>query len=408
MTSQPIQVKYPLPRATLPYHAPPGLADLIERGPVVRAELPDGSAAWLVTGFSEVRQVLIDQRFSRALAASPDRVRRGIEVITADSINGMDPPEHSRLRKLVAAAFTARRVERLRPQVADMVAELIDGLLAGPCPADLVSGFSLPLPVRVICEMLGVPASDLDKFHGWSDTMMGDWNRDQEEMAAAFTAMSEYMAGLIALKREQPGDDLMTALIAARDGSDRLSEDELVRLCVGLLLGGHETTANQINVSLLTLLENPAELDRLRADAELIPGAVEELLRFGQLGNGVPPARITTEEVSLGGFTIPAGEVVLTLSNAANRDPAVFSEPGRLDLSREAGLHMTFGAGVHHCLGAQLARMELQEALRGLLWRLPGLRLAVPAEQLRFKARMLINSLHELPVSWDQPGHDER
>jgi cytochrome P450 len=375
---------------------------------VLRAELPDGSAAWLVTGFAEVRQVLVDQRFSRALAASPDRVRRGIEVVAADSINGMDPPGHSRLRKLVAAAFTARRVERLRPQVAGMVAELIGGLRARPRPADLVRGFSLPLPVRVICEMLGVPASDQDKFHDWSDALMGDWNRDQEEMTAAHTAMCGYIAGLVALKRQQPGDDLMTALIAARDGSDRLSEEELVKLCVGLLLGGHETTANQINVSLLVLLEHPAELARLRADAGLIPGAVEELLRFGQLSNGIPPARITTEEVSLGGVTIPAGEVVLTLNNAANRDPAVFSDPGRLELSREAGPHLAFGAGIHHCLGAQLARMELQEALRGLLWRLPGLRLAVPSEQLRFKARMMINSLHELPVSWDQPGCDER
>lgn len=408
MTSQPIQVKYPLPQVALPYQASPELADLVEQGPVLKAELPDGSAAWLVTGFSEVRQVLVDQRFSRALATSPDRARQGVEVIAAGSINGMDPPEHSRLRKLVAAAFTARRVERLRPQVADIVAELIDGLLARSCPADLVHGFSLPLPVRVICEMLGVPASDQNKFHGWSDAMLGDWSRDQEEMAAAYTAMGGYIAGLIALKRRQPGDDLMTALIAARDGSDRLSEEELVNLCAGLLLAGHETTANQINVSLLTLLEHPAELARLRADAGLIPGAVEELLRFCQLSNGIPLARVTTEDVSLGGVTILAGEVVLTLSNAANRDPAVFSDPGRLDLSREAGLHLAFGAGIHHCLGAQLARMELQEALRGLLWRLPGLRLAVPAEQLRFKARMMLNSLHELPASWDQPGCDER
>jgi cytochrome P450 len=405
MTSQPIQVKYPLPQAALPYHAPPGLADLVEQGPVLRAELPDGSAAWLVTRFSEIRQVLADQRFSRALAASPDRVQ-GPEVIAADSILGMDPPRHSRLRKLVAAAFTARRVELLRPQVAGMVAELIDGLLAGPCPADLVRGFSLPLPVRVICGMLGVPASDQDKFHGWVDAMLGDWSQGQEEMMAAYTAMREYISGLIALKRQQPGDDLMSALIAARDGSDRLSEEELVRLCVDLMLGGYETTANQINVSLLTLLEHPAELARLRADAGLVPRAVEELLRFVMISIGILMPRITTEDVPLGGVTIPTGEAVVALYSGANRDPAVFTAPDRLDLSREVGLHLTFGAGIHHCLGAQLARMELQEALRGLLWRLPGLRLAVPVEQLRFSAPMAINSVAELPVSWDKTGRE--
>lgn len=401
MTSQPIQVKYPLPQAAFPYHAPPGLADLVEQGPVLRAELPDGSAAWLVTGFSEIRQVLADERFSRALAAGPDRVQ-GPEALAADSILGMDPPRHSRLRKLVAATFTARRVELLRPQVAGMVAELIDRLLAGPCPADLVRSFSLPLPVRVICGMLGVPASDHDKFHDWVDAMLGDWSQGQDEMMAGYTAMRGYISGLIARKRRQPGDDLMSALIAARDGSDRLSEEELVRLCVDLMLGGYETTANQINVSLLTLLEHPAELARLRADAGLVPRAVEELLRFVMISIGILMPRITTEDVQLGGVTIPAGEPVVALYSGANRDPAVFTAPDQLDLSRETGLHLTFGAGIHHCLGAQLARMELQEALRGLLGRLPGLRLAVPVEHLRFSAPMAINCVAELPVSWDK------
>jgi cytochrome P450 len=403
MTTQDTPIKLPFPAPPSLYHPAPELRALVKDQPVVRAELPDGSAAWLVTGYSEVRQVVTDQRFSRALAVSPDRPQRdGLDVLAADSILGMDPPEHTRVRKLVASAFTARRVQQLRPRVARIVGELLDGLVAGQRPADLVGSFSLPLPVQVICEMLGVPLQDLEKFHAWSDCLMGNWEQDTGAMMAALNGLSGYFAGLIELKRAEPADDLMTALIAARDEHDRLSEEELVRLCIGLLIGGHETTANQINMSLLTLLANPAELARLRAEPDLIPAAIEELMRFVQLGHGSPPARVTSEEVQLGGITIAAGEVVLPFFNIANRDPSAFPDPDRLNLGRTQSTHMGFGAGVHHCLGAQLARMELQEAYRGLLGRLPGLRLAVPAGELRLKDKMIIYSFHELPVTWDE------
>ena len=278
----------------------------------------------------------MDRRFSRALVSSPGRERRGLEYVTASGLMGMDPPEHTRLRKLVAGAFTARRMHQLAPQVAAIVDELIGRMRAGPRPADLVSAFSLPLPVRVICQMLGVPPRDQDRFHAWSDTLVGDWSRDQREMAAAMGAMASYIAGLIAAKRAQPADDLLSALIAARDNQDRLSEDELVQLCIAILLGGHETTANQINLSLLALLAHPAQLARLRADPGLLPGAVEELIRFVQLTGTLPPGRVTTEEVTLGGVTIPAGDLVFPLFGIANRDPAVFADPDDLDIARPA------------------------------------------------------------------------
>jgi len=370
--------------------------------PVFRAELPDGRIVWLVSGYENVRQMIIDQRFSRALAVAPGRARPGFEMSAAGSINGMDPPEHTRLRKLVASAFTARRVEALRPRVTSIVNQLIDAMAGRPQPADLVAGFSLPLPAQVICEMLGVPAADLEQFHAWSDTIIGDWQRDSGEIMTALAALYGYFGTLIEIKRARPADDLMSALIAARDDADRLSEHELTVMCCTLLIGGHETTANQINLSLLLLFDHPGEVATLRADPGLIPAAVEELLRCTRLG-GLPPARVTTEDVQLGGVVIPAGEQVMPLYSTANRDPSAFTDPDRFDVTRDAASHLAFGAGVHHCLGAQLARVELQEAFRGLIGRLPGLRLAVPASDLEFKPGMAIHSLRELPVRWGEP-----
>jgi cytochrome P450 len=346
--------------------------------------------------------MIIDQRFSRALAVAPGQALPGFEMSAAGSISGMDPPGHTRLRKLVASAFTARRVEALRPRVAAIVDQLIDAMAGQPQPTDLVASFSLPLPAQVICEMLGVPAADLGQFHAWSDVIIGDWQHDSGEIMTAAAELYGYFGTLIEIKRARPADDLISALIAARDDADRLSEHELTVMCCALLIAGHETTANQINLSLLLLLDHPDQVVTLRADPELIPGAVEELLRCTRLG-GLPPARVTTEDVRLGGVTIPAGELVVPLYSTANRDRSVFIDPERFDVTRDAASHLAFGAGVHHCLGAQLARVELQEAFRGLIGRLPGLRLAVPAGDLEFKPGMAIHSLRELPVRWGEP-----
>jgi len=399
MTADSSPVKF---TPALPGQPVPEIRTISGDRPAFRAELPDGRIVWLVSGYENVRQVLADQRFSRALAVAPGRAQPGFEMFAGSSINGMDPPEHARLRKLVTSAFTARRVEALRPRVAGIVSELIDAMLERPQPADLVTCFSLPLPARVICEMLGVPAEDTGQFHVWSDTVMGDWQRDSNEIMTALAELFGYFGRLIEIKRAQPADDVMSALIAARDDADRLSEEELTVMCCTLLIGGHETTANQINLSLLLLFDHPGEVAKLRADPGLIPAAVEELLRYARLG-GLAPARVTREDVAVGGVTIPAGELVIPLFATANRDPSVFTDAERFDVTRDAASHLSFGGGVHHCLGAQLARVELQEAFRGLIGRLPGLRLAVPASQLQFKPGMAIHSLRELPVLWGEP-----
>jgi cytochrome P450 len=231
---------------------------------------------------------------------------------------------------------------------------------------------------------------------------MSDASRDPAEIRATMGKLAEYFGKLIADKRAAPADDLMTALIAARDEGDRLTETELVNLCFGLLIAGHETTANQINMFLLTLLHFREEYERLAASPEIVPQAVEELMRFVQLGDSSTSSlpRVTKEAVELSGVTIPAGSAVFVASFAANRDESVFADADRLDLSREVAQHLSFGAGAHHCLGAQLARMELQEALSGLLRHLPGLHVAVPDSQLRFKSGMILRSLETLPVSW--------
>ncbi|MGH3167738.1 MAG: cytochrome P450 [Trebonia sp.] len=371
--------------------------------PVNKVRLPDDSTAWLVTGFEETREVMIDRRYSRALLFTTGRKLYGVETTVADNMIAMDPPEHTRLRKLVAGAFTERRIQALRPQVTRIVDDLIDAMLAAPRPADLSHAFSLMVPASVICLLLGVPITDVDKFHEWSSAIFGDWNRSQDAIDEAYAAMSAYMSGLIARKRKAPEDDLISLLVDARDSADKLTEDELVQFCIWLLAAGHETTANSINMSFLTLSQYPAELARLRADPGLIPAAVEELVRYVIInGSGfVPLARVTREEVCLGGVTIPAGETVLPSFNVANRDPAAFGDPDRLDLRRTPKTHLGFGAGVHHCIGAQLARMELQESFRGLLTRLPGLRMAVPMSELEFREGQVIASMRELPVTWD-------
>jgi cytochrome P450 len=371
--------------------------------PVNKVRLPDDSTAWLVTGFEETREAMIDPRYSRALLFAPGRQVYGVESTLADTLIAMDPPGHTRLRKLVAGAFTEKRMQALRPRVAQIVDDLIDAMLAGSRPADLSRSFSLMVPASVICALLGVPLADIGRFHEWSNAIFADWSRSRDEITEAYAAMRRYMSELIAQKREAPGDDLISLLIDARDSGDKLSESELVQFCIQLLAAGHETTANSINMSFVALCQYPDELARLRADPGLIPCAVEELIRYVIIsGSGfIPLARITREEVCLGGVTIPAGETVLPSFNVANRDPAAFDDPDRLDVGRTPKLNLGFGAGAHHCLGAQLARMELQEALRGLLTRLPGLRMTGPMSELEFRPGQAIASMRALPVSWD-------
>ena len=368
-----------------------------QRAPgMTRVQLPHGEPAWLATRYADARVVFSDKRFSRGEVRRRDEPR----MRPSRSIGGMlslDPPEHTRLRSLLTKAFTMRRVEALRPRARQIAEELVDDMIAAGSPADLVDAFALPLPVAVICELLGVPVADRGQFRQWSDNSMSTSLLTAAQYEASLGEMSAYMSRLIAALRDQPADDLVTALIEARDQDGQLSEAELVYMCTGLLVAGHETTAGQISNFVLTLLEHPDQLARLQHEPALIVGAVEELMRFIPAGAGGNFARYATEDVVVGEVLVRAGEPVLPAIGAANRDELQFDSADELHVDRPLTPHLGFGHGVHHCVGAPLARMELQVALRVLLTRLPGLRMAGDVE---WKSAMLLRGPVKLPVTW--------
>ncbi|MER7012602.1 cytochrome P450 [Saccharopolyspora sp. NPDC000359] len=377
----------------------PLYAQLRKQEPLTRIQLPYGDTAWLATRYEDAKVVLGDPRFSRAAVLHHDEPRMRPNTPNGGLLS-MDPPEHTRLRKLVAKAFTARRVEKLRPRTEEIANGLVDEMLRGGAPADLVEDFALPLPITVICELLGVPYDDRGDFRVWSDAFLSTTKLTPEQVTDYMDRMFDYIAGLIAVRRAEPADDLLSALIEARDEQDKLSEDELVRLAAGILVAGHETTATQIPNFVYVLLTHPEQLAALRADLDGIPQAVEELMRFVPLGSGAGFPRYATEDVELGGVLVRAGEPVMVSTSAANRDESVFSDPELLDLTRQEATHIGFGHGPHHCLGAQLARMELQVALRTLLTRLPGLRFATTAEDVEWKSGMLVRGPQKMLLSW--------
>ncbi len=377
----------------------PMYEELRRTEPVARVRLPYGGDAWLVTKYDDVKTVLGDLRFSRAAVLGRDVPRTVPMLVERPSILSMDPPEHGRLRKLVAKGFTMRRTEQLRERAQVIVDGLLDAMEEEGAPADLVEALTMPLPITIICEMLGVPYDDRGEFRNWSDRALAITAFTPEEITGGFESLQDYIAGLVAERRKAPTDDVLGTLVTARDEGDRLSEDELVNFGVTLLVAGHETTANQLGNFVYTLLTNPDRVAELRADPDLVPAAVEELLRITPLGGSAGFPRIATEDVELSGVTIPAGGAVF-VGQAGNRDPAVFPEPDRLDFHRENTAHVAFGHGVHHCVGASLARMELQVAIGTLLRRYPALDLAVPAEEVRFKKGRLVRGPLELLVRW--------
>ncbi|QFU87220.1 cytochrome P450 [Amycolatopsis sp. YIM 10] len=372
---------------------------LRQEEPLSRVRLPYGEPAWLATRYEDVKVVLGDPRFSRAASVGRDEPRMRAHLPPPGNILSMDPPDHSRLRRLVTKAFTVRSVERLRPRAQEIAGGLVDAMLAKGSPGDLVADFALPLPITVICELLGVPYEDRADFRLWSDAFLSTTKFPPEQVAEYVERMREYMAGLIAQRRERPTDDLLGAMTLARDNDDRLSEEELLSLAQALLVAGHETTASQIPNFVYVLLTHPDELARLRADLGRVPQAVEELMRYVPLGIGAGIARYALEDIELGGVLVRAGEPVLPALASANRDESKFTEPDRLDLSRDETSHVGFGHGAHHCLGAPLARMELQVALETLLRRLPGLRFA--DADVEWKDGLATRGPTVLPVDWD-------
>jgi nocardicin N-oxygenase len=396
------------PRAprTFPFAGPTGLAidpafqELRVTEPVSRIRLPYGGDGWLLTRYADNRALLTDRRFSRATAIGPDTPRLTVEPPGGSAMTILDPPAHTRLRRLVAPAFSARRTDRLRPRTAEVTEELLTAMLAAGPPADLVAGLALPLPITVICELLGVPATDQPRFTGLAGRLLSSTAYSREQVRAAVDELSDYLGELIAHRRARPADDLISALVQARDADDRLSEQELITLCGTLLGAGYENVANAIANFTLLLTEEPARLARLRTEPDLVPAAVEEMLRYMMSGLGVSHPRIATEDVEIAGVLIHKGEAVFASLPAANHDPAVFADPDRVDFDRPTAGHLAFGHGPHICLGAQLARMELSVALTALIRRLPGLRLAVSVDELHWKAGLTVRGPQTLPVTW--------
>jgi cytochrome P450 len=377
-------------------------ARMREEGPAVQVVLPNGQRVWLVTRYADVRAALADPRLHKDWAGkltAPDWVPDPVTGYLAVHLLNSDPPDHTRLRKLVTKGFTARRVAGLRPRVEAITAALLDAMAASPDgEVDLLAAFAFPLPVTVICELLGIPASDQALFRVWSNAMLAS-DGERGAYRTAGTAMFGYFSDLVAARRKAPADDLVSALISASDADpgDSLDERELMAMLFLLLVAGHETTTNLIGSGTLALLTSPAEFARLRDDPALLPAAVEELLRYVNPLNHATE-RFTLEPVDIGGVTIPAREWVLCVTSSANHDPARFPDAGRLDLGRDAGGHVAFGHGIHYCLGAPLARLEGEVAFGALLARFPALSLAADPATLRWRRSSLIRGLERLPV----------
>ncbi|MGA5046843.1 cytochrome P450 family protein [Streptomyces arboris] len=377
----------------------PVYAALRAKGPVHRVRIPEGTHAWLVVGYEAGRTLLADQRLSKQWAkASP---ALGVTKVSAGtSMLSSDTPDHTRLRKLVAREFTPRRMEQLTPRVQEMTDELLDRMLAAPDRrADLVESLSYPLPMNVICELLGVPFLDRTAFREWSNQAVS--SVDASKRDSSTRAMAAYLTGLLQDKRARPGDDLMSALIhTADEDGDRLSADELMGMAWLLLVAGHETTVNLITNGVHNLLAHPDQLAALRADFGLIDNAVEEILRFeGPVET--PTYRFTTEPVDIDGTVIPGGgELVLVAMSDANRDPARYPDAARFGITRDARGHIAFGHGIHYCLGAPLARIEARVAIRSLLERCPELRLTADPATLDWRTGILMRGPLSLPVAW--------
>jgi cytochrome P450 len=390
---------YPFSRIRL--EPDPQYADLRRSEPVCRVQLPYGPPAWLVTDYHLTKAVLGDTRFSRAAAVGRDNPRESVVDISqvAESVLSMDPPAHTRIRALVGKAFTPRRVAELRPRAAEIALGLLDDVVAAGPPADLVAQFSFALPAIIICELLGIPEADRQMFRSWTDSIVSTTTVTSVQEQDAYLHLVGYIAGLFADRRERPADDLITALVQARENDDRLSESELLVLGMALLVAGYETTAHQITNMTYTLLTNPPLLQQLKQQPELLPGAVEEMLRFNVFGSAINP-RIATTDVKLGDVLIRAGDPVLCSRSSANRDENVFSNADALDFTRDPNPHIAFGYGAHFCLGANLARMELQVALGSILSRLPGVRMAVPEHSLTWHSGTIMRGLAAFPIAW--------
>lgn len=377
-----------------------GLA-LLREAPVVRVRLPEGTRAWAVLGHAAAWQVLVDPRFSRSAAREPGTPRVGPALTVPDMLTGMDGPEHDATRQLIVRAMTPELVAGMRPWVALLVDELIDRVRAQRPPVDLVEHLAGPLPVMAIGRLLGVPYQDHDEFRRWTVAMTSPCPADADAARAAAEEFRRYVGQLADRKGRWPTVDLISALIRVGDRDRRLTRRQLVDNVLLIVLAGNDMTAHQLAGGLVRLLSEPALYARLVATPDLVPAAVEELLRHLLLIPAGLLTRVATEDVELAGASIRAGEAVIVVQHLANRDPRAFAHPDRFDLCRDdTALHLSFGAGPHYCVGAQLARMEMTVALTLLTERLPGLRLAVPAAEVEWRRDGLLRGPVRVPVGW--------
>ncbi|GAA2228638.1 cytochrome P450 [Kitasatospora cystarginea] len=380
----------------------PTLRELMNDAPVSRIRLPYGDGeAWLVTGYEDVRTVTTDRRFSRHAVIGRDFPRMTPEpIVQAEAINVMDPPASSRLRSLVSKGFTPANIERMRVRTQHVVDGLLDAMTEHGTPADLMEHMAHPLPLITICEVLEIPEPDSAQLRAHARTMMNVSLENKPDAVRAKADLRAYFADLTAQRRRNPGEDLISALATARDGDELLDDQELTVMAMVLLITGQDTTTYELGNLSYTLLTRPDVLSVLRERPEMLPQALQEMLRFIPFRKGVGIPRVALEDVELSGVTIRAGDIVHVSYLTANRDGDKFDRPDELDLDRTSPPHMTFGWGAHHCLGAPLAITELEVAFGTLLERFPRIALAKPAEEIQWNTTSIWRYPLELPVTW--------
>lgn len=399
--------QYPFPKMA-PDQAVETYHRLLDDRPMTKVTMPFGGDVWVIHRYEAAKQMLENPKFQRGPFARGEQDTPyfvHFPDFLKSTIQFADPPDHTRLRKLVAKAFTGRRIGRLRDGTQRIAEELLDEMAAHGAPANLQTAYSLRLPIRVISELLGVPLSDRDRFIEWSKSTLATSGMTEQEIAQAGAELYVYLAELIAARRDEPRDDLLSALAAARDADDSLTDEEILRMAMVIIVGGFDNTANFINLGVVALLRDPDQLRVLLADIDgVVPSTVEEVLRHGHfavgedvMGSGGLPPFTAVEDVEIDGVLIKKGECALIDPAGANHDPRAFENSGGFDVTRSPNRHLTLSHGIHHCLGAPLARMEMQVAIGSLFRRFPTLRLAGEAQ---YATEYLTAGMSVLPVKW--------
>jgi len=390
--------RFPMPRRT-PLDPPPELLERMADEPIFRATLQNGDEAWVITKFDAARDFLASSTVS-ADVRKPGypRVSESLATYTDGLLNHMDPPEHDDYRRMLAPEFMVKRVERLRPDVEAIVESLADAMLAKGPPADLVADFAFPIPARMICALLGVPFEDSDFFVACAETFLSD-SVTADQSSAALANLNRYIGELIDQKALDPTDDVLGYMCSQHLLTGAITRDALVMIAQMILIAGFDTTANMIALGVLTLLQHPEQRDLLAEDPSLVPDAVDELLRYLTITHW-GRHRTATADIVVHGHLIRAGEGVIVAQNAANRDPDEFDDPDTFAIGRSARRHLAFGHGVHQCLGASFARLEMTAAFTTILSRFPTLELTVPMSHLRFKEHSAVYGLVDMPVKW--------